>query len=102
MSAKQKDLGSSPAMTKIFCAGFLQLGETFFRNFFKCLQRAPFIFPLFCKRMDVQKLPKDPLLYFSALCDLPETKKNSEIKKKIGLFSSFSSRGYCRREYLTH
>ena len=33
--------------------------------------------------MDVQKLPKAPLLHFSALCDLPKTKKNSKkIREK--------------------
>ena len=37
--------------------------------------------------MDVQKLPKGPLLHFLALCDLPETKKNFE--KKFGFFSQF-------------
>ena len=44
-----------------------------------------FIFFLFCKRIDVQKLPKGPLLHFSALCDLPETKKiekKSQSRKK--------------------
>ena len=60
----------------------------------------PFIFSLFCKRMDVQKLPKAPLLHFSGLCDLPETKKIS--KKNSKKFKNFSSRGYCRKEYLTH
>ena len=41
----------------------------------------PFNFFLFCKRMDVRKLPRAPLFHFSALCNLPETKK----------FRSFSS-----------
>ena len=31
--------------------------------------------------MDVQKIPKAPLLHFSALCELPETKK--KIREKI-------------------
>ena len=51
--------------------------------------------------MDVQELSKAPLLHFSALCDLPETKK---IEKKSDFFLKFapcSSWGYCRREYLT-
>ena len=30
--------------------------------------------------MDIQKLPKGPLLHFSALRDLPEPKKNSKKK----------------------
>ena len=99
MSAKRKDVGSSPAPDqKVFCAGFLRLCETFFRKFFKCLQRAPFIFFLFCKKMDVQNLPKAPLLHFSALCDLPETKKKSKenreknSKKKTIFFNFFLTR----------
>ena len=56
--------------------------------FIQCLQRPPLFFFLFCKRMDVQKLPKAPLLHFSALCDLPETRKISKTNlKKIGFFS---------------
>ena len=61
----------------------------------------PFILFIFCKRMDVQKLPK-ALLQFSALCDLLETKQNSKkifekkfrkknFKKKFGIFFSIFS-----------
>ena len=65
---------------KIFCAGFFGFVILFFRKFFYCLQRVPLHFFLFCKNMDGQKLPKAPLLHFSALCDLPETKKISKIR----------------------
>ena len=41
---------------------------------------------IFCNRMDVQKIPKRPLLHFSALCDLPETSK--KFRKKFGNFFS--------------
>ena len=37
-----------------------RLSETFFRKFFKCLQRVPPSFFLFFQRMDVQKLPNAP------------------------------------------
>ena len=37
--------------------------------------------------MDVQKIPKNPLLLFSALCDLPDTKKYS--KKNSEFFFQF-------------
>ena len=44
--------------------------------------------------MDVQKLPKGPLLHFSALCDLPETKKNRrKISKKMDFFQFFLHAG---------
>ena len=40
--------------------------------------------------MDVQKLPKGPLLHFSALCDLQETKKiRQRIHKKFDNFFQF-------------
>ena len=94
--------GFESNLYQIFCAVFFRLCDTFFRSFFYCLQRVPFHFFQFCKRMDVQKLPKAPLLHFSALCDLPETKKNSKKIKNSECFSIFFSRGYCRREYLTH
>ena len=48
--------------------------------------------------MDVQKLPKGPLLHFSALWDLY---RRPRISKKYFGYFNFSSCGYCRREYLT-
>ena len=49
MSAKQKDVGSSPAHDQ---------------NFFRHVSKgSPFNF-LFCKKMDVQKLPKGPFYIF--------------------------------------
>ena len=48
------------------------------------------------------KTPKGSTFTFSALCDLPETKKKQKNEKKIRIFFSiFPSRGYCRRENLT-
>ena len=38
--------------------------------------------------MDVEKLPKGPILHVLALCDLRETKKNLKFSKKIGIFFS--------------
>ena len=88
---------------KVFLCRFFRLCDTFFAIFL-CLQRVSFNFFLICKRMDVQKFPMAPFLRFSALCDLPETKKVSKkyFEKKFGFFWIFSSRGYCRWEYLTH
>ena len=91
MSAKQKDAGSSPAHDqKFFCAGFFRLGETFFANLLNISKGSPLHFFLFCRTMDVRKLPKAHLFNFSALCDLPETKKNSKKKfEKNGFFFNF-------------
>ena len=47
----------------------------------------------FSKKMDVQELPKAPLLHFSALCDLPETKK---IEKEIPIFFQFAPCSSCK------
>ena len=81
MSAKQKDVGSSPAHDQyIYCAGVFRLGDTFFRKFLKCLQRVPPSFLYFFAKVWMFKPPKGLLLHFSTLCDLPETKK---IRKKI-------------------
>ena len=73
---------------KIFFCRFFWLCDTFFRKFFKYLQRVPLHFFLFCKRMDVQKLPKAPL------SDLPQTKKirkknRKKFQKKFGNFFNF-------------
>ena len=57
----------------------------------------PFKFFQFSKRMDVQELPKAPLLQFLALCDLPETEKiekNSEF-----FFNLLLIRVLCSSDY---
>ena len=91
MSAKQKDVVPVPPLTKNFLCRFFWLCETFFAIFLMSPKGPPSFF-LFCKRMDVQKLPKGPLLHFSALYDVPETKK---IRKKIknGIFHFFPHAG---------
>ena len=92
MSAKQKDVGSSPVHDqKFFVQVFFGLVRLFFANFLNVFKGSPFIFFLFCKRMYVQKLPKAPLLHFSALCDLP--KKFEKKFEKIGFFPIFSHAG---------
>ena len=42
----------------------------------------PVLFPILQKN-GCSKTPKGPLLHFSALCDVPETKKNSKKISKI-------------------
>ena len=84
-------MGSSPAMTKIFLRNFFRLCETFFRKYLKRVH--PSFFCLFCKRMDVKKLQKGPILHYLALCDLRETKKNFIFQKKSGFFSIFPQTG---------
>ena len=82
MSAKQKDVGSSPAHDQKFFVQFFSAWWDF-RNFFKCLQRVPLHFFLFCKRMDVQKLPKAPFYIFRNYATYRGPKKWKEIRKKI-------------------
>ena len=95
MSTKQKDVGWSPAHDRKFFVQVFRLCETFFANFLNISKGSPFIFSLFCKTMDVQKLRKAPLLHLSALCDLPETKKNFEKKfqKTLDFFQFFPQAG---------
>ena len=86
MSAKQMDVGSSPAHDgKFFVQVFFRLGETVFRKFFKCLQGSPSFF-LFCKRMNVQKLPKAPFYIFRHYVTYRRPKK---IRKKFPKNSIF-------------
>ena len=72
-------------------AGFLGFVRLFLTIFLMSPKGPPSFF-LFCKRMDVQKLPKGPLLHFSALSDLPEIKKIEKNSKKI-VFSIFPHAG---------
>ena len=55
---------------KTFRAGFFG----FVSKFFLCLLRVPLHFFSILRQNGCSKLPKGPLLHFSALCDLPETK----------------------------
>ena len=94
MSAKQKDVDSSPAHDqKLFYAGFFRLGETFFPNFLNVSKGSPFLFFLFCKRMDVQKFTKAPLYIFRHYATYRRPKKiEKKIRKKIqksGFFFNF-------------
>ena len=43
----------------------------------------PFIFFLFCKRMDVQKLPKTPFTFFGTMRLTGEQKNSKNFLKKI-------------------
>ena len=90
-SAKLKDVGSSLAVDEKFFACYFGFMGLFPHIFEMSPKGPPFIFFLFCNRMDARKIPKGPLSHISALYDLPETSKNR-------FFSSF---GYCRREFLT-
>ena len=71
-----------------------RLSETFFRKFFKCLQRVPLHFFLFFQRNGCSKTLKCPLLHLSALCDLPRTKKNQKNFKKKFFFLFFPHVGF--------
>ena len=67
-----------------------------FRNFLMSPKGPVFIFFLFCKRMDVQKLPKGP--FYISRHYATYRRLQNKFRKKIGTF--FSSCG-CWREYLT-
>ena len=81
MSAKQKDVGSSPAHDKIFLCRFFRLGETF-RKFFKCLQRDPLHFFPILQKNGCSKTPKGPPFTFFGTMRLTGDQK---ISKKFFL-----------------
>ena len=86
--------GFESALDHFLCR-LIWLCETFFANFFIVSKESPFIFFLFCKRMDVQNLPKEPFYIFG-------TMRFTGDQKNFGIiFSIFSSCGYCRGENLT-
>ena len=91
MSAMQKDVGSSPALDqKTFVQVFFGLLRLFSANFLNVSKGSPFIFSYFAEEWMFKNSQRQPLLHFSALCDLPETKKNFEKNfKKIQIFFNF-------------
>ena len=70
---------------------FFRLCETFFANFLMSSKCPPSFFS-FLQKNGCSKTPKGPLLHFSALCDLPETKKFKKVEKMSDFFSIFSRR----------
>ena len=86
MSAKQKDVGSSPAhdQKNVLCRFFFRLVRPFSANFLNVSKGSPFILSYFAKEWMFKNSQRPPCIHFSALCDLPETKKNrKKIRKKI-------------------
>ena len=71
-------MGLSPALDQIFLCRFFRLCETFFRNFLMSPKGPPFIFFLFCKRMDVEKQPKGPFYIFRYNATYQKLQKNSK------------------------
>ena len=72
-----------------------RLSETFFRKFFKCLQRVPLHFFLFFQRMDVQKLPNAHFYicrHYATYRGPKKFKKN--FKKKFNFFLFFPHVGF--------
>ena len=67
-------------MIKIFWAGFFWLGETFFRKFFKCLQRAPLHFFPILQMNGCSKTPKGSPFTFFGTMRLTGDQKNFERK----------------------
>ena len=72
-----------------------RLSETFFRKFFKCLQRVPLHFFLFFQKMDVQKLPNAPFYICRHYATYRGPKKNSKnFQKKLIFFLFFPHVGF--------
>ena len=89
-SAKQKDVGSSPALDQKFFVQVFRLCETFFRKFFKCLQGVPLHFFSILQKNGCSKTPKGPSFTFFGTMRLTGTqKKIKKFKQKLDLFSIF-------------
>ena len=97
----QKDVGSSPVLDQFFCAGFFRLCETFFANFFNVSKGSTLHFFSILHKNGRSKPPKGPFLQFFGTMRLTGDQKISKNIQKNWIFLNFSSRGYCRREYLT-
>ena len=82
-----------PPMTKKFFARFLGVVRLFL-HFFNVSKGSLFFFSILQKN-GCSKTPKVPPFTFFGTMRLTEDQKKSDF------FSFFSSRGYCRREYLT-
>ena len=78
MSAKQKDVGSSPAQDQNFLCRFFRLCETFFR---KCLQRVPLhFFSYVAKEWMFKNSQRPPFYYFR---DSATYRRPKNTRKKI-------------------
>ena len=64
MSAKQKDVCSSPAHDQKFFVQFFRLGETFFRKFLNVSKGSPFIFSYFAKEWMFKNSQRPPFYIF--------------------------------------
>ena len=92
MSAKQEDVGSSPVHDQnFFVQVFFGLVGLFFAIFLNVSIGSPLHFFPTLQKNGYSKTPKGPLLPFSALCDLLETKKIRKryFEKKIQQNSDF-------------
>ena len=70
-------------MIKIFIAGFFGFVRLF-SQIFKMSPKGPPSFFSILQNNGCSKTPKGPLLHFSALCDLPETKNfEKKFQEKI-------------------
>ena len=88
MSAKQKDVGSSPAHDqKFFCAGFFRLDETFFANFLNVSKGSPFIFFYFAKLWMFKNSQRPPFYIFRHYATYRRPKKfRKKIQKNCDFF----------------
>ena len=70
-------MGSSPALDQIyFCVDFFGFVRFFFAIILMSPKGPPFIFVLFCKRIDVEKQPKGPFYIFRYNATYQKLQKN--------------------------
>ena len=85
MSAKQKDVVSSPAHDQnFFMQVFFRLGETFFANFLNVSKGSPSFFSLLCKECMLKNYRRPPFTFFGTMRLTGDQKIfRKKIRKKI-------------------
>ena len=74
----------------------------FFANFSNVSKGSPFIFSYFSKEWMFKNSQMPPFTFVGTMRLTEDQKKFKKFPKKVYFFSIFSSRVFCKREYLTH
>ena len=86
-------------MLPIVVFGLVRL---FFANFSNVSKRSPLHFSYFSKEWMFKNSQMPPFTFVGTMRLTEDQKNSKKFSKKIQFFSNFSSRGFCRREYLPH
>ena len=92
MSAKQKDVGSSPAHDQFFFVQVFSASVRLFSQFFLMSPKGPpFVFFPILQKNGYSKIPKGTLFTFFGKYSRPKIFEN-KLSKKFGFFNFFLTR----------